>query len=169
MRKRIKIDGIELIVSDDGRVWTPERDVVYSNGRKHHYNEYELKPCTNSHGYKQVCFPRFHKTFTIHRLIAITFIPNPNNSPYINHIDGDKQNNHVSNIEWCTHEQNMEHAKKHNLFGKCKPVLCIETGKRYSSVKKTADDLGISPGGISNVLSGRYKSIKGYHFKFIES
>lgn len=52
----------------------------------------------------------------IHRLVAETFIPNPNNYPFVNHIDGNKQNNHFKNLEWCTAKQNFEHAKKIGLW-----------------------------------------------------
>lgn len=57
----------------------------------------------------------------IHRLVALAFIPNPNNYNEINHIDGNKQNNHVENLEWCTHKQNFEHAKKIGLWKYNKP------------------------------------------------
>lgn len=54
-------------------------------------------------------------TFKNHKAVAETFIPNPNNLPVPNHKDGNKLNNHVDNLEWCTHEENMQHAYAHNL------------------------------------------------------
>ena len=55
------------------------------------------------------------KLFTVHKLVAETFIPNPNNLPCINHIDGNKLNNRVDNLEWCSYSGNEIHAYKHNL------------------------------------------------------
>ena len=63
-------------------------------------------------GYKRVALMKEGKTIDVlvHRLIAQTFLPNPENKPYINHIDGDKTNNSVSNLEWCTQKENVQHA-----------------------------------------------------------
>lgn len=70
------------------------------------------------------------KNFKVHRLVALTFIPNPHNKPQINHIDGVKTNNHVSNLEWCTHRENADHAIARGLMGHQK----LRIPKLYSAV-----------------------------------
>jgi len=68
-------------------------------------------------GYYYVCLSKNGKVrkFKVNRLVAQAFIPNPDNKPFVNHIDGDKLNNNVNNLEWCTQSENMLHAYKYGL------------------------------------------------------
>lgn len=68
-------------------------------------------------GYERVCLWRDGKAkhYSIHRIVALAFIPNPDNLDMINHIDGNKLNNTVTNLEWCNASQNMRHAYANNL------------------------------------------------------
>lgn len=73
----------------------------------------------NKLGYPTICLTKAKckaRLFRVHRLVAIAFIPNPENKPHINHIDGNSSNSNVNNLEWCTHVENMEHAKHMGLF-----------------------------------------------------
>lgn len=71
-------------------------------------------------GYRLVALmcgnPRKAKTFSLHRIIAIAFIPNPEKLPFINHKDCNKLNNSLNNLEWCTRQQNITHAKENALI-----------------------------------------------------
>ncbi len=60
-----------------------------------------------------------YKKYSVHRLIAQAFIPNPNNLPKVNHKDGNKLNNRVSNLEWVTNKENYDHARAHGLIKTC--------------------------------------------------
>lgn len=84
----------------------------------------------NGRGYKRIVLFKNgkHKHMQIHRLVGIAFIPNPDNKPCINHIDGNKSNNRADNLEWCTPKENIEHAVKNGKF---------KTGENHQTSKLT--------------------------------
>lgn len=75
--------------------------------------EREMSYTLNNRGYLSVVVRR--KTHMLHRLVAQAFIPNPGGKPFVNHIDGNKLNNHVDNLEWCTIAENNQHARRTGL------------------------------------------------------
>lgn len=136
-----------------------------------------LKPCTGNHGYYMVFLHKNNKgnQKTVHRLVAAAFIPNTDNKRCVNHIDGNKQNNCVANLEWCTHSENQQHRcrvlKKIRLPEEAweatrKPVKCIETGVIYASVNEAARQCGLWQQNISKVLAGQMKTTGGLHWGY---
>lgn len=134
------------------------------------------------------------KTYKVHRLVAEAFLDNPNGLPEVNHRDGDKQNNHVSNLEWSTSSNNISHAYSAGLKEKNRAfarklgstigrkaldkylaeehqvaviATNLETGEtiEFESQKLAANALGVPQGNISKVLNGARKSAGGYCFK----
>lgn len=81
-----------------------------------------LKPRESKNGYLKITLYKNGKckTFSIHRLVALAHLNNPNNYPVINHKDGNKLNNNISNLEWCTVSQNIKHAFDNGLCETCR-------------------------------------------------
>ena len=98
-------------ISEDGVVRSLDRVTTGVNGREY-YNKGVTLKSSNNKGYLQVRLYKDNgsRTIPIHRLIATTYVPNPNNLPQVNHKDGNKKNNHYTNIEWCTPSENTQHA-----------------------------------------------------------
>jgi hypothetical protein len=127
-----------------------------------------LKPSFNTCGYQQVTLHNRikSKNIVIHRLVANAFIPNFENKPQVNHIDGIKSNNSVSNLEWCTSSENVKHAYKIGLskisdknikatkLAHSKIVLDNNTGIFYDSLTEAAIIFGISKSILCRYLNG---------------
>lgn len=145
-----------LLVSRDGKVWTTT------------YNRF-LKPQLTNRGYLRIGLnkDKVIKTVGVHRLVAEAFIPNPDNLPAVDHIDGNKLNNTVENLQWISNSDNTRKA----CIGKDrrpKPVICIETGKVYRNIKEANKDLHIPEAVLSAVVRGECPSYHGLHFAYYE-
>lgn len=127
----------------------------------------ELKGCVDNAGYKKVS-PRINGVkyqLKVHRLVAIKYLPNPNNLPQVNHKDGSKLNNNVENLEWCDAKHNIHHAHKNGLATnkhRKKKVMQIDpkTGEVvaiYDSYREASKATGIRETNISAVCR-KYKA-----------
>lgn len=126
-----------------------------------------------------LCKNGIAKNILVHRIVAECFIDNPDSLPVVNHIDGNKQNNNVNNLEWVTYSENTKHAFKLGLAtapkywsgkrGKdhcsSKPVKCTETGEVFNSIAEAQEKYKTTH--ISGVLHGNRKTAAGHTWEWV--
>ena len=114
------IKGYEGIyqVSNLGRVRSLDREITYPNGKIGLYKGKIIKLKMSKYGYIVFHFSvgNKKKALSVHRLVAEAFIPNPENKKCVNHLDCNRANNKVSNLEWCTHQENVQYSIKCGTF-----------------------------------------------------
>lgn len=155
------IKGYENLyqISNFGRVKSLKRNIIRKQGYdKDKYPKIEL-------------YNKNHKTFHIHTLVANAFISNQFNLPQINHIDGNKQNNCASNLEWCDASFNSQHRVYNlnkNSLHPCKKIKCVEINRVFPSISEAARNIGVKQSTLSEVISKPNRTCKGYHWTYIK-
>ena len=147
----------DYIIYEDGRVYSTRKNIFL----KHLYKSY---PCVDLYLKDKT------KRYYIHRLVGENFIPNPLNKPYINHIDNNRLNFSIDNLEWVTHKENMQHCWDngfHKMTMPIRKVICTETGKIYQSVEETSKLLGMSIHSLYKKLNESYPRKNNTTLKYI--
>jgi hypothetical protein len=131
-----------------------------------------LKPYIEQNGYLRVSLSNEttkHKRFTIHRLVASAFVPNPDNFPQVNHINEDKKDNTVENLEWCSPLSNLTHSHviEKASVAKERAVKCITTGEVYPSIKQATQAYMVHHSNIVACCNGRRKSCGGVKWEYV--
>lgn len=136
----------------------------------------ELCQWVDNVGYYQCSFRTNGKKHyvRVHRLIAKAYIPNPNNYPMINHIDGNKLNNAVSNLEWCSNSYNTKQAYDSGVYVSKKECPIEATHKitnevfGFKSIRECAKQLCINRKTLTSILKGVKQNNYDYNFRYIE-
>lgn len=161
-------------VSTLGNFRSKDRIIKYKQSGTRNYPGKPLKVEVMQDGYSRIVLMKesIKRRYMCHRLVAETYISNPGNKPYVNHIDGNRSNNCVENLEWCTQSENERHSVDvlgKSMKGKTTPKLvrCIENDTIYKSMSEAVRFIG-----KPSCVEGLHKAIDahrlyhGYTFEF---
>lgn len=157
----VDIKGYEgkYAITSCGKVWSYKRKKF-------------LKTDKNSKGYARVYLFKNNvgKKLAIHKLVAMAYIPNPDNLPQVNHKDENKENNSLNNLEWCTNKYNSNYGTRNERAAKAKmkKVLCVELNRIFDSELQAEKELKICVSRSSGCCSGKFNTAGGYHWCFAE-
>lgn len=152
--------------------WKPvvgyeEKYAVSNLGNVMNIQTYKLvRPRKTKRGYMHINL--CSKTHQLHRVVAMSWLPNPDNKPHVDHIDGDTTNNRVSNLEWVTPSENSMRRERRSWSTSARKVKC-SNGKTYESVNQAAIDTGVSNSGVWYCLNGKFEHVKGFTFKYADT
>ena len=161
-------------VSNTGLIKSVDRVIIRVDGMKQTWRGHPMKQRHNADGYLITDLAygtggHGKSTITlVHRCVAMAFIENPNGYRTVNHIDGNKENNNVSNLEWLNDSDNQKHAYRTGLRKPLNnPVRCIETGEIFESVKAVAIHYGVTRATIDYNINHGGGKLKDHHFEYI--
>ena len=164
-------------ITDSGKIFSVARFVAESGRAGRFYKEKELKQQIDKYGYHKVslCNNGIQKWYFVHRLIAITFLPNPNNLPCVNHKDENKLNNCVDNLEWCTKSYNHSYGtciertseKQRLTHSNCITIVGYKENEiiEFHSISSASRYFNVSHAAISKAIR-RGNKCKGYNWKY---
>lgn len=162
-------------VSNTGKVRSVDRVVVGGRGictRKAESKEKRLYVAKIGYPVANLYKDNKFKQIPVHRLVAWAFLPNPHGYRYINHMDGNKLNNNLDNLEWCTQSHNVRHAFRTGLHSQNTPVKNVETGEVFYSEGEAARSVGGYQSCIGRCArenrSGVTHKAYGHHWVFVE-
>lgn len=174
--------GVLFEVSNYGNIRTVDRHRTTKRGKQVLVKGHAIKQKINRHGYPYINIKvkKTTKSIRTHRLVAMAFIPNIEDKPQVNHIDFDRTNNNVENLEWCTAKENMRHSK-HRLynpvtgkFGSNHPLsksvdvfeVYVKKIKTFGSAIEAAAAMNVTQTAVHSGCIYKQKKINGLVFRF---
>lgn len=156
--------------------WMPSKELpeyeLSSEGRVRNAKTGRImRTSVNTRGYEQVCLRKDNAQVTrrVHRLVADAFYDGEHKGLDVNHIDGNKLNNHITNLEFCTRRHNIKHAFDSGLKKPSRQirVRVVETGEIFESIRECGRVLGCDQSMICQCLSGKMRACNGHHFETV--